>query len=425
MIIVNPNHANPSPQAAIEPPIWCAYLAAYYKEKGLLPEVFDAEAESLSVDETAERIGQEYVVLVAMGANPSASSTPKMTVIEKIRGKFNRPLGVVGLHPQAMGDEHLSIPPSPQELCGLTPAWDLIDFSKYRAHNWHCLDGSDRSNYGVIYTSFGCPFNCYYCNIHAIYKTRKVAFRKPEDVLAEIDCLVKVKGIRNLKIADELFVLNKSHINAICDGLIERNYGLNIWAYARVDTVSPGLLTQLKKAGISWLVYGFESGDGKVLDGVGKGQTMKRMFEAAEMTREAGINILGNFIFGLPKDNMATMNATANLSKQLKCDWVNYYCAMAYPGSQLYEDIPKENLPANWSDYDQFSRSAKPLPTEFLSGEEVLAFRDKRFNRFFTNDIYQARIKDKFGQQAVEHIKEMLEWKPRANEIPSSVASSK
>ncbi len=411
MIIVNPNHKNPSPLAAIEPPIWCAYLASFYGAA----TIFDAEAEGRTVKETVERIKGHQAILVAMGANPSASSTPKVDVCGEIYRLYQK-VSFAGLH-WGQGI------PQPETLAILKPSWDLIDFSKYRAHNWHCLDGSDRSNYGVIYTSFGCPFNCYYCNIHAIYKTRKVAFRNPKDVLDEIDYLVQEKGIRNLKIADELFVLNKNHVNAICDGLIERNYSLNIWAYARVDTVTPELLEKLKRAGINWLVYGFESGDGTVLDGVGKGQTMERMFEAAKMTHETGINILGNFIFGLPKDDMRTMNATANLSKQLECDWVNYYCAMAYPGSQLYEDTPKENLPEKWSDYDQFSRSAKPLPTEFLAGEEVLAFRDKRFNRFFTNEIYQARIKDKFGQQAVDHIKEMLKWRPR--ETHSLMPSSK
>ena len=39
-------------------------------------------------------------------------------------------------------------------------AWDLLPMDRYRAHNWHCLDGRDRQPYASIYTSLGCPYQC-------------------------------------------------------------------------------------------------------------------------------------------------------------------------------------------------------------------------------------------------------------------------
>ncbi len=393
MIIVNPNNKTPSPMAAIEPPIWCAYLAVENDT------ILDAEAEGLSKDETVQRIGKEVPLFVAMGANPSASSTPKMDVIRELEKGFHICL-VAGLHPQVVGAFNLTPLPSPRELCRIKPRWDLIDFSKYRAHNWQCLDGSDRSNYGVIYTSFGCPFNCSYCNIHAIYKTRKVAFRNPEDVLAEIDYLVKIKGIRNLKICDECFVLNKEHVNAICDGLIERKYDLNIWAYARVDTVNPQLLEKLKRAGFNWLCYGFESSSL-----AGEKYAADLSFKARAMTREAGINVIGNFMFGLPGEDDVDMWNTRLLASQLQCEYVNFYVALPYPGSEWYESLKEK--PTDWSRFSQFSENMCADP-------EIVKFRDETFREYFTNENYQSMIKDKFGQQAVDHIRSMLEWSPRA-----------
>ncbi len=55
--------------------------------------------------------------------------------------------------------------------------------------------------------------------------------------------------MRNIKFADEMFVLNQRHVIGICDLLIERGYDLNIWAYARVDTVKANMLDKLKRAG--------------------------------------------------------------------------------------------------------------------------------------------------------------------------------
>ncbi|MEO5372604.1 MAG: hypothetical protein H7833_21250, partial [Magnetococcus sp. DMHC-1] len=61
----------------------------------------------------------------------------------------------------------------------------------------------------------------------------------PETVVREIDHLVEKYGVKNIKFVDEMFVLNKRHVGAICDLLIERGHDLNIWAYARVDTAYP------------------------------------------------------------------------------------------------------------------------------------------------------------------------------------------
>ena len=145
MIVVNPNYRNPSPQAAIEPPIWCAYIAELCDADSIL----DAEADGLTLEETADIVGNQDCIIVSMGANPSASSTPKAGVSLRLAELIPN-ASVAGLHFHNM--------PSVESLVGVTPAWRLLDLSKYRAHNWHCLDGGDRSGYGVVYSSFGWPF---------------------------------------------------------------------------------------------------------------------------------------------------------------------------------------------------------------------------------------------------------------------------
>ncbi len=398
MIIVNPNHRNPSPQAAIEPPIWCAYVAACTSDN---PVIVDAEALGYTLDVTDRRIGTKTALLVAMGANPSASSTPKMGVVEELQKLI--PFSIVtGLHTNALGGH---AHPLAYRWERLTPRWDLVDFSKYRAHNWHCLhDLNSRDGYGVIYTSFGCPFDCSYCNIHALYKTREVAYREPEAVRAEVEYLVS-QGVKNLKIADELFTLKPSHVEAICNVL--KPFNLNIWCYGRGDCISPDMLATMKDAGINWIAYGFEA-PGLKYDAQ----------EAVRMTREADINVLGNFMFGLPGDTFDKMWATFDLARDLQCDWVNFYCTTAYPGSQLYEDTPKEDLPERWEDYDQYSPTFKPLKTKYLTSQEIRDFRDTAFGWYFSYPPYQDMIHNKFGQQAVDHINEMLQWRIRDEKLP-------
>ena len=52
--------------------------------------------------------------------------------------------------------------------------------------------------------------------------------------------------------------------------------------------------------------------------------------------QNAGINVIGNYIFGLPDDDLVTMRQTLDLAKVLNCEFANFYSAMAYPGSPLY-----------------------------------------------------------------------------------------
>ena len=227
--------------------------------------------------------------------------------------------------------------------------------------------------------------------------------------LKQIDTLVKDYGVTNFKFADELFVLNRKHVDEICDALIERDYGLNIWAYARVDTIKPGMPEKLKKAGFNWLALGIEAANSDVRQGVQKGYGQDAIIKAVEDLRKNGIYIIANYIFGLPDDTMETMQETLDMALNLNCEFANFYCTMAYPGSELYRDAIRESweLPESWSGYSQHSFDARPLRTKHLSAADVLRFRDNAFHTYFENPAYLAMIRDTFGEETVAHIQEM------------------
>src|ERR1051325_441254 len=305
-----------------------------------------------------------------------------------------------------------------REMPGL--AWDLLSMQNYRAHNWHCLGESSRQPYASIYTTLGCPYHCSFCCIQAPYKSgeKLVGFKEtvnsyrfwsPQAVIEQIGLLVERYGVKHIKIADEMFVLNARHVLGICDGIIERGYDVNIWAYARVDTVKDEMLDKLKRAGVNWLAFGIEAASEKVRDDVDKGFDQEDIFRTIAKVRDAGINVIGNYIFGLPEDDLESMQATLDLALDLNCEFANFYSAMAYPGSQLYALAVQEDwpLPENWSGYSQHAYDTLPLPTKYLSGAEVLRFRDHAFNLYFTNSRYLGMIADKFGDKTARELQRM------------------
>jgi anaerobic magnesium-protoporphyrin IX monomethyl ester cyclase len=303
-------------------------------------------------------------------------------------------------------------------------AWDLLPMAKSRAHNWHCFGDLQRQPYAALYTTLGCPYKCSFCCIQAPFKegeksagfkesTNSYRYWNPDLVIAEIDTLVTRYGVRNIKIADEMFVLNRKHVLGICDRIIERGYNLNIWAYARVDTVKDDMLDKLKRAGFNWLAFGIEAANSRVRADVDKGFNQDGIYRTIEKVRAAGINVIGNYIFGLPEDNLESMQETLDLSVELNCEFANFYCAMAYPGSPLYTMALKEGwaLPKTWSGYSQHAVDSTPLPTKTLPAGEVLQFRDRAFQTYFRSPEYVGMIERKFGPAVVHHIAEMVSHK--------------
>jgi anaerobic magnesium-protoporphyrin IX monomethyl ester cyclase len=293
--------------------------------------------------------------------------------------------------------------------------WDLLPMDKYRAHNWQVLDGSPRQPYASIMTSLNCPYACSFCCIAAPFGNNVYRMRAPFEVVEEIFTLFTRYGVKTFKIVDEMFVLNEKHYTEICKLLIERNIGhkINIWAYARVDTVKPHTLDLLRRAGFRWLALGIESGSKHVRDGAQKALKTDDIREVVGKIQQAGINVIGNYIFGLPDDNYNSMHETLTLALELNTEFANFYSCQAYPGSKLYTEAVEKGwtLPETWAGYSQHNSAARPLDTNHVKAKEVLSFRDQAFQMYFTSPVYLQSVSHKFGPQAVEEIKKMTSYK--------------
>lgn len=454
--------------AAIEPPVFAGLFATYLLRKGLRVAIYDVPATRESAEAAVASMLELYAptlsVLVVYGLQPSAS-TQNMPSAGKIarllKESSDTRVLMTGTHPAAlpgrtMREERIDfacdregpvtiektfraieakstdfsnvpslwwrrgdaiVPPAQSEplladLDGEMPgiAWDLLDMSRYRAHNWHCFDDIDaRQPYASIHTSLGCPYKCNFCCINAPFGKNAYRMWSPETVVKEIDHLVERYGVKNIKFVDEMFILNRRHVLGICDLLMQRDYKVNIWAYARVDTVQDEMLGKLKAAGFNWLALGIESGSADVRDGAEKAFGNEEITEVVRKIQRAGIYVLGNYIFGLPDDTHARMQDTLDLALELNCEFANFYSAMAYPGSALYTYAEQNHLelPADWAGYSQHAYNTRPLANKQLSSADILGFRDQAFLRYFSDPRYLGLVQEKFGARVVEHIRQM------------------
>ncbi len=461
---------------AVEPPLWCRLLASHVRHRGYSVRIIDSEAENWGPETVAEevvRLNPLLVGMVVFGHQPSASTqmmagageacaaikdrTPEQKLIilgghvsalpERTLREERVDFAAIGEGPQTLqqlldvlrsaepervetvaglaywkeGKVVLNpMPPLISDLDADLPGdtWDLLPMQRYRAHNWQCFgDLARRVPYASIYTSLGCPYKCAFCCINAPFGKSNYRMRSPEAVVGEIEHLYRTYGVRTFKIIDELFVLNDRHVRGVCEGLIAKGFSdeLNIWAYARPDTIKPGQLAMLRKAGIRWLALGIESGSKKVRDEADKSLKSDDIKGIVEQIQKAGIHIIGNYIFGLPEDDLETMRETLELAKELNTEFANFYSGMAYPGSRLYEQALQADwaLPASWSGYSQHAYDAQPLPTKHLAAAEVLRFRDAAFDEYFTNQRYLDMVAQRFGLETRRHLEAMTRHKLR------------
>ncbi|MCX7847629.1 MAG: cobalamin-dependent protein, partial [bacterium] len=428
-------------------------------------DVVDANGEGLSAEGVARRVeelGARLAAVMVYGQHPSAS-TQMMTAAGEICRALREVGGVKialgGLHPSALPEQTLreeavdfvvqgegfySLLGLSEELRagtqrwarvpgvwywedgGIThseaapllagaewpmAAWDLLPMRLYRAHNWHCLDDlARRRPYAALYTSFGCPFSCEFCCVNVPYGGAGVRYRAPEKVVAELEHLAETYGVYRVKLCDELFVLKPAHYLGVARAVRERGLELHAWAYARVDTLDRAALGELRAAGIRWLALGFESASQNVRAAVAK-EFRASMHEAAAMVRDAGIWLMGNFIFGLPEDTLESMEATLELALELQCEFVNFYCATAYPGTVLYQRARQAGtrLPPAWHAYAQHAYEFVPLPTRYVSARDVLAFRDAAFMRYVRDTRYLSHVERIFGMAARQYITQLAQ----------------
>ena len=289
---------------------------------------------------------------------------------------------------------------------------------------WHAeYDEEKRSPYAAIQTSLGCQFKCEFCMINIVNRSDNervgvasnysfMRYWSNEFIIKEFDKLINM-GVRTIRIVDEMFLLNPKYYIPLCEALAERNIhdDLRMWAYSRIDTIKrPGILNLVRKAGIKWLALGIESGDKKVRLEVSKGKFEDvNIHEVVEKVHEADIEVMANYILGLPLDNKETMKKTFELSLELCTSGWNTYAAMALPGSHLYKNAVEKgySLPENYSGYSFHSYDTQPLPTEYLLPEEVLAYRDDCFNKYHNYGPFLNRIEKKYGIKAKDNIVKM------------------
>lgn len=206
------------------------------------------------------------------------------------------------------------------------PAYYLFPMEKYPNHR--------------IITSRGCPYDCVFCNSKTIW-TRKWRKRTAEDIVSEIEFLITNYRRKTFALNDDCFNIDLERIHTICSLLIEKKLNI-IWGGSiRIDCLDPETAQMMKKAGCYNLNIGIESGNEQVMSNIKKKLNRKQIMDGVNILRNAGIDVIGQFMIGNPGDTIESIKESIQFAQNLNLTGAEFYAALPYPETELYNYAKK------------------------------------------------------------------------------------
>ena len=429
VLLIQPNYYYQRKSGAwgINPPIGLAYVAAVLEQNNIGVQILDANALNLSPQQVVDHIkkinptiiglsiltpAHQYCVdviknipqniLTVTGGN-QATALPKellrqgfkvivlgegeYTMLEIAQGKSLD--DIKGIAYLKNNEIQINPPRPPLDVNKLPfPARHLLPSNgvnlPYKSANTQYFPWTG------IFTSRGCPYNCYYCfkkTFGYIVRSRSV-----KNIIDEILFLKKNYNIKELDIYDDLFNFDLERAEKILDEIIKRNLDLYIRCSngLRVDKITPSFIEKLKKAGCGYVAFGIESGDQEILNKIPKQVTIEQIKEAVRLTKKAGITTTGFFIFGLLGDTKESMEKTLNLAKELDLDLASFTIATPYPGTRLWDTVKEKGKIAltKWEDFHHSTGKMMFSYPGVASPEEVEEMYRRAYREFYFRPSY-------------------------------------
>jgi radical SAM superfamily enzyme YgiQ (UPF0313 family) len=219
--------------------------------------------------------------------------------------------------------------------------------------------------YLYLQTTRGCPFDCIFCTVTKM-NGRKLRKKSPEQVIAEVDALMKLNPRRQLNMIDRAtgkkkrfvgtiafiddnFAIDRDHALTICAALqrYQDERGIMFAWYTQVNyTVGfdEELLAAMEKANCLHLFIGFESLDPATLQSMKKKiNKPERYGEAIQNIHRHGIRVVFSTIIG---DDNTSQKSADHLESFIDGNHVFHVLLNVltpYPGTRLLEDMNREN----------------------------------------------------------------------------------
>ena len=238
------------------------------------------------------------------------------------------------------------------------------------------LHGAARVPRAPIMTSRGCPHQCNFCSVTAMFG-HAYRMHSVERVLEEL------RRVRHdyVFFYDDNFVASPTRTRNLLQAMLRANIRKRWTAQVRVDVArDQDLVALMARSGCTRVYVGLESIDDNALKAMNKRQTLQDIVHAVETFHRFGIAVHGMFILGSDEDPPGLAQATVRFCRRLRMDSVQFLILTPFPGTPVFERLASEGrlLHRRWSYYDGMHAVFEPatITAEELQNQMVAAFED-------------------------------------------------
>lgn len=435
--LVRPNYAS----HIITPPLGIGYLSAYLRQNGVPAILIDGLRDGLDNDQIVARLLREdvkvagvtcltsfynevvdlsnklvaagikvivggvhptflpYRTLVDSRADFVICGEAEIALLELLRSDFANYREIPGVYSleNCPGENEHTVKAQPvTDLDSLPfPDWESMPPSSYPRAPHGAI--ARRFPIGVVVSSRGCPYACTFCASPGFHD-RRIRFRSPENVIDEIEYLVKRHGVKEIHFEDDNLTLKRKHVEEICHLILERNLSIS-WACPngiRADKIDEDLVCLMKRSGCYSFAFGVESANPGILRTIRKDETIETIRNAITLAERIGIACQGFFIFGLPGETPETIEETIDFALSSGLSRAQFLILDVLPGSDLSCSLSGHFTP-NWSKLSY--KEPEWLPKGLDKGT-LMAAQSRAFRKFYFRPVIAYRMLRhlRFGQ---------------------------
>jgi radical SAM superfamily enzyme YgiQ (UPF0313 family) len=195
--------------------------------------------------------------------------------------------------------------------------------------------------------SRGCPFDCEFCDIVAMYG-RVPRLKTPSQLLTELDALMDAGWKGNIFIVDDNFIGQKSKVKELLRALIDwrarRKIRLPFLTEASLNLVDDEeLLDLMVAAGFTSVFIGLETPEENSLAECAKvPNTSRDLVAAVRKLHKAGIEVMGGFIVGFDNDSVGVFERQRRFIQEAGVVTAMVGLLTALPQTRLYLRLKRE-----------------------------------------------------------------------------------
>jgi radical SAM superfamily enzyme YgiQ (UPF0313 family) len=232
----------------------------------------------------------------------------------------------------------------PQQLRFTTQ--ERLPLSEFPIPAYHLLNLNHYFLANVQFSS-GCPYRCEFCDIPELYG-RNPRMKRPEQVLAELDAMLRSGNPGAVYFVDDNFVGDRQAVMELLPHLIDwqrRNgYPVQFACEATLNLAqSPKLLEMMREAYFCTVFCGIETPEPDALRSISKQHNLSMpILEAIKVLNSYGMEVVSGIILGLDTDTPDTVDRILEFIRLSQIPMLTINLLHALPRTPLWRRLEQE-----------------------------------------------------------------------------------